>query len=102
MGGNYAKYTDQSIANDGHNIDQSLCNGFDSIGDERGQPGVMVDNLDYGEFHVKKQIICSLPSLYCQTSNIHFPLFPYSKIIILLDIMEREIYNIMAITRIIT
>ena len=62
MGGNYAKYTDQSIANDGHNIDQSLCNGFDSIGDERGQPGVMVENLDYGEFHVKNKsyAICRL------------------------------------------
>lgn len=63
LGGNYAKYTDQSIANDGHNIDLSLCNGFDSIGDERGQPGVMVDNLDYGEFHVKSKSYLSVISI---------------------------------------
>lgn len=47
LGNNYPKETDQSILNNGHNIDQSLCNGFGSQGYGRGAPGSIVDNLDY-------------------------------------------------------
>ena len=47
LGSNYAKVTDQSILTDGHNIDQSFCEGFDNQGYERGAPGSMVDNIDY-------------------------------------------------------
>ena len=34
-GFNYAKPTDQSILTNGHNLDKSLCSGFDSQGFER-------------------------------------------------------------------
>ena len=53
-GGNYAKPTDQSILTDGHNIDKSLCNGFDGEGHSRGQGGAIVDNVDYGNTFVGK------------------------------------------------
>ena len=51
-GFNYPKSTDQSILNDGHNSDQSLCTGFDNQGYERGVSASIVDNLDYNNAFV--------------------------------------------------
>lgn len=39
--------TDQSIQTDGHNIDKSLCDGFDSNGNARGVSSAIVNNVDY-------------------------------------------------------
>ena len=39
--------TDQSIANDGQNSDQSLCSGFDEHGDTRGISTAFENNMDY-------------------------------------------------------
>lgn len=48
LGSNYPKLTDQSILSDGHNIDkESLCSGFDSEGNDRGEPVAFVNNVDY-------------------------------------------------------
>ncbi|KAK1742392.1 hypothetical protein QTG54_006957 [Skeletonema marinoi] len=44
---NYPKQTDQSILTDGHNLDQSLCSGFDNDGNARGESGAIVNNVDY-------------------------------------------------------
>lgn len=44
---NYPKNTDQSILTDGHNIDKSLCSGFDSEGNARGKSCAIVNNVDY-------------------------------------------------------
>jgi len=44
---NYPKLTDQSIANDGQNDDQSLCSGFDENGDTRGISVSFENNMDY-------------------------------------------------------
>ena len=43
----YPKETDQSILSDGHNIDKSLCSGFNREGNSRGAAGVIVNNVDY-------------------------------------------------------
>ncbi len=48
-GVNYPKPTDQSIQTNGHNKDQSLCNGFDSQGNARGVSTSIVGNVDYGK-----------------------------------------------------
>ena len=53
QGWDYPKVTDQSIENDGHNIDQSLCGGFTEEGLTRGAPVAIVDNLDYGNAFVR-------------------------------------------------
>mmetsp|Transcript_32276 Transcript_32276/g.67849 ORF Transcript_32276/g.67849 Transcript_32276/m.67849 type:complete len:1275 (+) Transcript_32276:77-3901(+) len=47
LGFNYAKSTDQAISTDGHNIEKSLCTGFDNQGYERGVSASIVDNIDY-------------------------------------------------------
>ena len=47
LGSNYPKLTDQSIATDGHNIDQSLCEGFDDEGNTRGVSAAFQNNFDY-------------------------------------------------------
>jgi parallel beta-helix repeat protein len=47
LGYNYPKITDQSIMTDGHNVDQSLCEGFDDNGDTRGAPVAFENNMDY-------------------------------------------------------
>jgi hypothetical protein len=47
LGYNYPKVTDQAIATDGHNIDKTLCSGFDEQGNERGMSTVILDNTDY-------------------------------------------------------
>jgi hypothetical protein len=47
LGFNYPKVTDQSISSDGHNIDNSLCEGFDDQGNTRGLPVSIVENVDY-------------------------------------------------------
>lgn len=51
-GFNYPKMTDQSIKTDGHNIDKSLCKGFNDQGYERGISFSIVDNLDYNNAFV--------------------------------------------------
>ena len=51
-GFNFPKPTDQSILTDGHNIDKSLCSGFDGQGYERGLSASIVDNIDYGNAFV--------------------------------------------------
>jgi len=52
LGSNYPKVTDQSIQTNGHNINQSLCSGFDDEGRECGVSASIVDNLDYGNAFV--------------------------------------------------
>ena len=52
LGFNYGKSTDQSILTDGHNIDKSLCSGFDSDGYSRGVTSSIVDNVDYNNAFV--------------------------------------------------
>lgn len=47
LGSNYPKVTDQSIVTDGHNVDQSLCTGFDDEGSTRGLPVAFENNMDY-------------------------------------------------------
>lgn len=47
LGGNYPKVTDQAVDTNGHNVDQSLCNGFDNEGNTRGLPATFKDHLDY-------------------------------------------------------
>jgi len=52
LGFNYPKMTDQSIQTDGHNIDKSLCKGFNGQGYQRGISFSIVDNLDYNNAFV--------------------------------------------------
>jgi hypothetical protein len=52
VGGNFGKLTDQSILTDGHNIDKSLCKGFDSKGHTRGVASSIVSNVDFGNAFV--------------------------------------------------
>lgn len=47
LGFNYPKETDQSILTNGHNIDKSLCSGFDNQGVARGVISSIVNNVDY-------------------------------------------------------
>ena len=47
LNSNYPKSTDQSLANDGHNTDQTLCEGFDEDGNTRGISTAFQNNLDY-------------------------------------------------------
>eukprot|EP00591_Stephanopyxis_turris_P017726 CAMPEP_0195538828 /NCGR_PEP_ID=MMETSP0794_2-20130614/49734_1 /TAXON_ID=515487 /ORGANISM="Stephanopyxis turris, Strain CCMP 815" /LENGTH=1792 /DNA_ID=CAMNT_0040672837 /DNA_START=109 /DNA_END=5487 /DNA_ORIENTATION=- len=48
LGSNYPKDTDQAVDTNGHNIDKSLCEGFDSQGNTRGVSAAFKDHLDYG------------------------------------------------------
>jgi hypothetical protein len=54
LGSNYPKFTDQSISNNGYNIDKSMCDGFDSIsgGVDHGISAAIVNNVDYGNAFV--------------------------------------------------
>jgi len=47
LGGNYPKVTDQTIFTNGHNIDKSLCEGFDVEGNTRGISASFKNHLDY-------------------------------------------------------
>jgi len=47
LGGNYPKVTDQAVTTNGHNIDQTLCTGFDNAGNTRGLPATFKNHLDY-------------------------------------------------------
>ena len=46
LGNNYPKVTDQSTTNNGFNVDQTLCEGFDENGDTRGLPGAFISHTD--------------------------------------------------------
>ena len=37
---------------DGHNVDKSLCKGFDREGNDTGLSVAIVDNVDYGNAYV--------------------------------------------------
>lgn len=52
IGFTYPKKTDQAVSTDGHNIDQTLCQGFDAQGKTRGVSTVFLDNTDYNNAFV--------------------------------------------------
>lgn len=70
LGNNYPKETDQSIMTDGHNIDMSFCDGFDIMGNERGFPGSIVNNLDYHNVSAQCISYISLKTLHKLTPHL--------------------------------
>ena len=52
LGRNYPQQTDQSVANNGNNVDKELCNAFDTEGRTHGLPGSFVNHIDYGNLFV--------------------------------------------------
>jgi len=52
LGKNYPQQTDQSIANNGFNVNMELCKAFDATGRTHGLPGSFVNHVDYGNAFV--------------------------------------------------